>query len=259
MHGSLQAADVFAALSVFMSLRLALIMLPTSLAEWARCTVSFHRIEAFLALPEYNDSRSLPHDDDDSNDGDGVPATPAALHEQLLGRIGTPHAVEHAPATADSDSDRDFYQLVPCAFQWGYPIAHSSAPATPAGLVDSTGEFTLSNVSLRVRAGQMIGVTGTVGAGKSSLLCALLGEMPSAESICVGAATSSSSQQLLPSTAVVTRSVVYVGQKPFIMSTTLRDNICFGAPFSAARMETACAQAAMRCGCLQATCALSRM
>ena len=97
LHGSLQAADVFAALSVFMSLRLALIMLPTSLAEWARCTVSFHRIEAFLALPEYNDSRSLPHDDDDSNDGDGVPAIPAALHEQL----------QHASTTFSSPLPND--------------------------------------------------------------------------------------------------------------------------------------------------------
>ena len=36
---------------------------------------------------------------------------------------------------------------------------------------------TLKDVSVRVRAGSLVAVVGTVGAGKSSLLAALLGEM----------------------------------------------------------------------------------
>ena len=52
------AADTFAALSVFMGLRLALIMLPLSLSLYAATKVSLSRVEDFLALPEHNESVS---------------------------------------------------------------------------------------------------------------------------------------------------------------------------------------------------------
>jgi ATP-binding cassette subfamily C (CFTR/MRP) protein 1 len=51
----LDAANIFAALSVFMSLRLALIMLPTSLALYAAMQVSLKRVEEYLDLPEHVD------------------------------------------------------------------------------------------------------------------------------------------------------------------------------------------------------------
>ena len=48
----------------------------------------------------------------------------------------------------------------PCSFEW---------PGT---------DWRLRGVALTVRAGAVVAVTGTIGAGKTSLLCALLGEMP---------------------------------------------------------------------------------
>ena len=42
---------------------------------------------------------------------------------------------------------------------------------------DKTSKPTLKNINLTVNKGDLIAVVGTVGAGKSSLLSALLGEM----------------------------------------------------------------------------------
>jgi len=72
----------------------------------------------------------------------------------------------------------------------------------------------LSNVSLEVAEGKLLLVTGPVGCGKSSLLLALLEELP-------------------PSTGKVMRNgrIVYVPQTAWAYSGTLRENILFNQAF----------------------------
>ncbi|KAJ2730506.1 ATP-binding cassette glutathione S-conjugate transporter ycf1 [Coemansia sp. BCRC 34962] len=78
----------------------------------------------------------------------------------------------------------------------------------------ATGQV-LSIPKLLVEQGQLIAVVGRVGAGKSSLLLALLGEMHQA------------SGQFH-----MNHKHAYVSQVPWLMSTTIRDNILFGLPFN---------------------------
>lgn len=73
---------------------------------------------------------------------------------------------------------------------------------------------TLRNLTLRVADGELILVVGPVGAGKSSLLAAMLGEM----AICSGSVT------LHGTTAIVT-------QQPWTQHATIRENILFGHVF----------------------------
>ena len=72
----------------------------------------------------------------------------------------------------------------------------------------------LQNVSLCTRRGQLVGITGAVGSGKTSLLMSILGELPisSGEISCIG-------------------KVAYVSQTPWVYSGTVRENIVFGMPF----------------------------
>ncbi|KAG6330747.1 hypothetical protein ID866_8342 [Astraeus odoratus] len=81
------------------------------------------------------------------------------------------------------------------------------------------GEFTwtkddaqpvLEDINLTVCKGELVGVLGRVGAGKSSLLSAIIGDMRKME----GEVTLSGS-------------VSYAAQNPWIMSATVRDNILF--------------------------------
>ena len=96
---------------------------------------------------------------------------------------------------------------------------------------------TLAGVRLAVPAGQLVGVCGEVGAGKSSLLAALLGELLPVRGAPGGGAAAAGAPW-------VRGRMAYCAQVPWIVSGTVRDNIVFGAPWDArryARVVAACA------------------
>ena len=74
--------------------------------------------------------------------------------------------------------------------------------------------FSLKNLNFQASAGKLTAIVGPVGSGKSSLLAALLGEMPLVR-------------------GKVTRHgrVAYVAQTSWIQNGTVRDNILFGLPY----------------------------
>ncbi|RID46135.1 hypothetical protein BRARA_I02816 [Brassica rapa] len=80
---------------------------------------------------------------------------------------------------------------------------------------------TLSNINLDVPVGSLVAVVGSTGEGKTSLISAMLGELPAI------------------SDAIVTLrgSVAYVPQVSWIFNATVRDNILFGAPFDKEKYE----------------------
>ncbi|XP_044316419.1 probable multidrug resistance-associated protein lethal(2)03659 [Drosophila rhopaloa] len=73
--------------------------------------------------------------------------------------------------------------------------------------------FTLSGISLQIQPATLLAITGTTGSGKSSLIQAILGELP---------AESGEIQ--------VTGSMSYASQEPWLFSGTVRQNILFGQP-----------------------------
>ncbi|CAK9165293.1 unnamed protein product [Ilex paraguariensis] len=81
---------------------------------------------------------------------------------------------------------------------------------------------TLRNVNLEVQWGHKIAVCGPVGAGKSSLLYAILREIP-----------------LISGTVDVAGSIAYVSQASWIQSGTIRDNILYGKPMDKIKYEKA--------------------
>ena len=76
----------------------------------------------------------------------------------------------------------------------------------------------LKSVSLSIKGGDLVFITGHVGCGKSSLLYAILKELPpfSGRVSCNGR-------------------IAYVGQQPWVFSGTVRDNILFGHTFDSVR------------------------
>ncbi|KAL7041242.1 hypothetical protein ACKWTF_000685 [Chironomus riparius] len=73
---------------------------------------------------------------------------------------------------------------------------------------------TLKNINLKVRKGNLTAIVGSVGCGKTSLVCALLGEM-----------------EKLSGDVNVDGRIAYVSQQAWIQNATLQDNIIFGRPF----------------------------
>ncbi|XP_075667040.1 ABC transporter C family member 8-like isoform X2 [Castanea sativa] len=81
---------------------------------------------------------------------------------------------------------------------------------------------TLKEVNLEIRWGQKVAICGPVGAGKSSLLYAVLGEIPKISGV-----------------VNVFGSIAYVSQNSWIQSGTIRDNILYGKPMDKTRYEKA--------------------
>ncbi len=79
----------------------------------------------------------------------------------------------------------------------------------------------MQNFSFEVKSGELLGVVGPVGSGKSSLLMALLGEMPIIKS----------------GKVQVNGSVFYVSQEPWIFSATIKENILFGKEYEANKFD----------------------
>ena len=79
---------------------------------------------------------------------------------------------------------------------------------------------TLQNISIEVGKNQLVAITGPVGCGKTSLLQAILGELPCHS----GEITYSGS-------------IAYVPQLPWVFSGTVRENITFGKSFDTVRYQ----------------------
>nr|QWN59139.1 ATP-binding cassette C transporter [Rehmannia glutinosa] len=78
---------------------------------------------------------------------------------------------------------------------------------------------TLSNINLDIPVGSLIAVVGGTGEGKTSLVSAMLGELP----------------PLGDSSVIIRGSVAYVPQISWIFNATVRENILFGSTFEPER------------------------
>uniref|UniRef100_A0AC35TPP3 ABC transporter family protein n=1 Tax=Rhabditophanes sp. KR3021 TaxID=114890 RepID=A0AC35TPP3_9BILA len=76
----------------------------------------------------------------------------------------------------------------------------------------------LCNINLNIDKGQLVAVIGKVGSGKSSLLQAMLGEMPQMDG---------------ESTVTMNGTIAYAPQQPWILNLSIRENILFGSPYNA--------------------------
>lgn len=80
---------------------------------------------------------------------------------------------------------------------------------------ENNSEYTLNNVNLRVQPGTLVAIIGPVGSGKSSLIQAILKELP------------------VESGSIEVNGVVsYASQEPWLFSGTVRSNILFGLPMN---------------------------
>ena len=94
---------------------------------------------------------------------------------------------------------------------------------------DGPAPATLKELALDFKEGELVAVVGAVGAGKTSLLNAIIGEM-----IGVGSVGRHDDDDLRTAddqsrVSVNAASVAYCSQKPFIVSGTIQDNILFGS------------------------------
>jgi ABC-type multidrug transport system fused ATPase/permease subunit len=165
----------------------------SSLLWWSNvltCTVSSMRIARFLCEHELQciveKESFVPADDDD----DALLADGSDHQEVPVGGV----SVRHGTFAWTEDAD-----------------ANTVGPA----LSSSTNiNATLTDITLDISPGQLVVVVGEVGAGKSSLLSSLLGEM-----------------NRLQGRVLMSGRVAYVPQQTWIKNGTVRDNVVFAAEY----------------------------
>eukprot|EP01124_Arcella_intermedia_P001250 TRINITY_DN1068_c0_g1_i11.p1 TRINITY_DN1068_c0_g1~~TRINITY_DN1068_c0_g1_i11.p1 ORF type:complete len:529 (+),score=123.68 TRINITY_DN1068_c0_g1_i11:1764-3350(+) len=101
-----------------------------------------------------------------------------------------------------------------------------TSPAA-VGMEEGTFEWTteqpfLKGITLEIQPGELVAVVGEVGAGKSSLLMALLGEMPK-----------------VSGRVLIWGSVAFVSQQAWIKNATIQDNVLFGGEDDKKRYKSA--------------------
>ncbi|XP_035257042.1 canalicular multispecific organic anion transporter 1 [Anguilla anguilla] len=105
-------------------------------------------------------------------------------------------------------------------------VSHDSSFNTAVSVCNGTfawerdADPVLKDVSLDIKPGRLVAVVGAVGAGKSSLISAILGELHS-----------------LKGYINIKGSVAYVPQQAWIQNATLRDNILFGSALEDIRFQ----------------------
>ncbi|KAJ8866013.1 hypothetical protein PR048_033537 [Dryococelus australis] len=97
--------------------------------------------------------------------------------------------------------------------QLGITITKATAKWQPG-----SGESTLMDINLKVIPGRLLAIIGPVGSSKTSLLQAILGELP-----------------LTSGSIAVRGEVSYASQEPWLFASSVRNNILFGLPYDQQR------------------------
>jgi ABC-type multidrug transport system fused ATPase/permease subunit len=145
--------------------------------------------------------------------------------DRLEGYLGSSETEKH-PQLLGNKTDSDGFHML--AFE-NATLAWSSSDAT----------FKLIDLDLRLEIGQFYLVLGPTGSGKTSLLLALLGEMTKLRGT-VYSPNANAQGRITGSTS----DIAYCSQEPWILNSTIRDNIIFGSAFNAVRYQevlTSCA------------------
>lgn len=156
----LDANTAFVSLSLFNIMRFPLAMLPMVVMIVVQAAVSIRRIDSFMNAEDLNPD-DVSHDADDGKSMDET-----EMRRNLLSRKSWTHfsiLQKYYPTGNKTDLCSGAEAPLSIAdgnFSWG--------PGEPAVLKD---------VNLRVPRGSLVAVVGAVGAGKTSLLSALLGEL----------------------------------------------------------------------------------
>jgi len=212
----LDSKKAFVSLSLFNIMRFPLSMLPMTISGLVQCNVAFKRINKFMNAEE--------------------------VKSEVKRDLRTPEAGENA------------IQVEGATFTWEASKADSGgvAVATPA---DEDGEVrnplmpklpAVNDVSFNVETGGLVAVVGAVGAGKTSILSALLGEMERVS----GEVSLKGSVSYVPQQAWIQNATIEVSGDQLYMTAIFisahsQSNILFGREKDKERYELAVANSCL--------------
>ena len=209
----LTAARAFTSLSLFNILRFPLNAIPSTITRLVDISVVIKRLSKYMSAPE-SEVKDL---NDLRNPEPNLVREPSSAYTPL--EFDGFYRTEAAAAPGQVA-----VEVVNGDFAWPAPAADGDDGAAPspdraAAASSSAADAaaaapTLGGLHLELRQGAFVGVMGPVGCGKTSVLMALIDEMPRVKG-----------------RVVVRGAVAFAAQEPWIQNATLRANVTFGRPF----------------------------
>ncbi|XP_045054550.2 ATP-binding cassette sub-family C member 5 isoform X2 [Desmodus rotundus] len=229
----LTAAQAFTVVTVFNSMTFALKVTPFSVKSLSEASVAVDRFKSLFLMEEVHmikkkpasphikievKNATLAWDSSHSSIQNSPKLTPKTKKDKRAarGKKEKVRQLEHAE-----------HQAV-LAEQKGHLLLDSDerpSPEEEEGKHVHLGSLrlqrTLYNIDLEVEEGKLVGICGSVGSGKTSLISAILGQMT-----------------LLEGSISASGTFAYVAQQAWILNATLRDNILFGKEFDEERYNS---------------------
>uniref|UniRef100_A0A8C3YJJ1 ATP-binding cassette sub-family C member 5 n=1 Tax=Catagonus wagneri TaxID=51154 RepID=A0A8C3YJJ1_9CETA len=229
----LTAAQAFTVVTVFNSMTFALKVTPFSVKSLSEASVAVDRFKSLFLMEEVHMIKKKP----------ASPHITIEMKNATLAWDSSHASIQNSPKlTPKTKKDkraargkkekvrqlqRTEHQAV-LAEQKGHLLLDSDerpSPEEEEGKHIHLGNLrlqrTLYNIDLEIEEGKLVGICGSVGSGKTSLISSILGQMT-----------------LLEGSIAVSGTFAYVAQQAWILNATLRDNILFGKEFDEERYNS---------------------
>ncbi|XP_063193642.1 ATP-binding cassette sub-family C member 5 isoform X4 [Chroicocephalus ridibundus] len=227
----LTAAQAFTVVTVFNSMTFALKVTPFSVKSLSEASVSVDRFKSLFLMEEVHMIKKKP-----ANPHTAIEVKNATLawdfsHASVQSSPKlTPKVKKDKKVTKGKKEKMKLQnegQQAVLAEQKGHLLVDNDDHPSPEEenkiihLVNLRLQRTLYNIDFEIEKGKLVGICGSVGSGKTSLISAILGQMT-----------------LLEGSIAVNGTFAYVAQQAWILNATLRDNILFGKEYDEERYNT---------------------
>ncbi|XP_030650146.1 ATP-binding cassette sub-family C member 5 [Chanos chanos] len=234
----LTAAQAFTVVTVFNAMTFALKVTPFSVKSLSEASVAMERFKSLFLMEEVEMIRECPRNPDVAVEMTGAclawetaghSAQPTPRGTPCVGmghRKGYKNQKEKKAGNRGMSDERGGRLLL----DGGGDMPPSPEDATlRIPTISQRLQRTLHCIDLTIQKGKLVGICGSVGSGKTSLISAILGQMT-----------------LLEGTVAVNGDFAYVAQQAWILNASLRDNILFGKDFEEERYQAVLSACCLR-------------
>ncbi|XP_051873220.1 ATP-binding cassette sub-family C member 5-like isoform X2 [Pristis pectinata] len=233
----LTAAEAFTVVTVFNAMTFSLKVTPFSVRSLSEGSVAVDRFKSLFLMEEFHIIRKKPESSQIAIELKSVtlawdsPNSSAQSSPKMTPKLKKDK--RESKGKKETKKIQQNEQNGPLTEQNGYLLTNSDEQPSPdekdISLISPKLQRTLHNINLRIEKGKLVGICGSVGSGKTSLISAVLGQMT-----------------LMEGSIAVDGNFAYVAQQAWIQSATVRENILFNKAYNEERYNNVLAVCCLR-------------
>ncbi|XP_062901713.1 multidrug resistance-associated protein 5 isoform X3 [Mobula hypostoma] len=233
----LTAAEAFTVVTVFNAMTFSLKVTPFSVRSLSEGSVAVDRFKSLFLMEEFHIIRKKPESSQIAIELKNAtlawdsPNSSAQSSPKM-----TPKLRKDKRESRGKKETKEIHQNEqngPLTEQNGYLLTNNDSQPSPdekeISLISPRLQRTLHNINLSIEKGKLVGICGSVGSGKTSLISAVLGQMT-----------------LIEGSIALDGNFAYVAQQAWIQSATVRENILFNKAYNEERYNNVLAVCCLR-------------